>query len=135
MIMSTANTMAFFAPFTALMGFHLLVIQPTHGLPMTTTGNLSTIMTDPSNFTVTFEEQRDLSDADSDALATTTPDLESLQFAAFSVQHMSTLESLFEKGSHLFDPFVHFIQALVGGPPAQEVETPRPTDKRMLYMV
>ena len=123
-------------PFTAFM---LLMMQPVQPLPLR--GDNS------SNATVFIQINADYNQTDDDLTATFTEqrdlvdpvDSDSLEFDAFSVKHISALQSLFETGSHLFDPFVHFIQSLAdgvkGSSRAPLAVTPAPRDKRMLYIV
>ncbi len=130
-----------FTPFTALM---LLAMQPGLSLPLrgdnSSTNATVFIQIDPapagqddnSSFTPIFVEQRDLEEPDGGS--------DSLEFDTFTVKHISALQSLFESGTHLFDPFVHFIQSLAegvkGSPPSAPLAVPpSPKDKRMLYMV
>ena len=129
-----------FWPLTAIMGLHLFG-RPENCLPMTSldivTGSppnsTKALRVNPEddhhNFTVTFAGQRDLVEPS---------ESESLNFAEFSVHHVSTLQSLFESGSHIFDPFVHFLQSLAegvsGSPRTAMAAPPPPRDKRMLYI-
>lgn len=76
------------------------------------------------NFTVTIWKQRDLVEAH---------DVESSQLAEFSVKHLSTLESVFQRGVRLFDPFIHFIQTLTERK-QEPLAEPVLKDKRMLYI-
>lgn len=139
----TLHQFAFFTPFGTLT---LLLMQCTQCLPLREGTSNSTNTTlliqniDPpsiddnsqenSSF-ITFLEQRDLVEQQVDP--------ESLEYDdTFSVKHISALQSLFETGSHFFDPFVNFIQSLaegVKGSPAPLAAAQPPRDKRMLYIV
>lgn len=121
----------FFWPFSAIVGLHFLcgsvrcVPLPSNSSSPKEIGSSELEQGGAEhNFTVTLLNQRDLVD---------TPEVEPVEFAEFSVKHISTLESVFETGIHLFDPFIHFIQTLTEQKQVLASE-PLTKDKRMLYI-
>jgi hypothetical protein len=121
-----------------------LLIRTTHTLPLTTAdltpthdaANQTAATVDNGTasdiFTVTFvgEHLVELEDP-----APPPPPLPPTHH--YSVRHLSTLETLFDTGSQILDPVIHFFQNLaegVRGSPHSHPSAPPAMDKRMLYI-
>jgi hypothetical protein len=129
-----------FCPFAAIVMMGLL-IRTTHTLPLTTAdlppqhdaGNLTAVTVEngpePDNFTVTFVGER--------IVELENPAPPPPPTHHYSVRHLSTLETLFDTGSQILDPVIHFLQNLaegVRGSPHSHPSAPPAMDKRMLYI-
>ncbi len=133
-----ARHVAFFGPFTAFMGLHFLG-GPVHCLPVTQDAEAyQHPHHDPAqgvtagdaaghNFTIQITGPKDVVELSEIELVDT----------QFSEKQFSTLQSFFEAGAHLFDPFIHFLQTFAASEAPAQTSPPSPhvpRDKRMLYI-